>query len=76
MNLLIKRCPSNPEVRSLTEQTAAILRQRLGISPRIINGRAAEFSVYVDGVPVMILDSRSLPWPEEVEAAVQSMVTA
>jgi hypothetical protein len=73
MNTIIKRCPSNPEVGILTEQVARVMRQRLGIAPRIINGRAGEFSVYVDGVPVIMCDSQSLPWPEEVEAAVQSL---
>ncbi|WP_020470613.1 hypothetical protein [Zavarzinella formosa] len=71
MNTVIKRCPSCPTIRARAEEIVSSLEKDLDIDVATQDGAKGEFTVLVDGVPLLQRDGETLPSVEEVEAAVQ-----
>jgi hypothetical protein len=74
--VIIKRCPVCPTIRSQAEGIADALRNELHQTARIEDGERGELSVLVDGVPVIQRQGDDLPSADEVEAAVRNAVPA
>jgi len=75
-DVVIKRCPVCPSIRSQVETIKSALQTDLHISPRVENGAKGELSVFVDGIPMIQRTGDDLPTSEEVEAAVRNAVPA
>jgi hypothetical protein len=75
-DIVIKRCPVCPSVRSRVEDITTALRDDLHVSARVADGAMGELSVFVDGVPVIQRAGDDLPTYDEVEAAVRNATAA
>jgi hypothetical protein len=75
-NVVIQRCPTCPNIRSHAQQISLALSQDLNVKAGIVDGAKGEFSVLVDGVPVLQRNGDSLPTWLEVEGAVANAVSA
>lgn len=75
-NVVIKRCPVCPSIRSQVEGITTALRNDLRVSARVEDGVQGELSVYADGVPVIQRTADYLPSADEVEAAVRNAAPA
>jgi predicted Rdx family selenoprotein len=73
-SIIIKRCPASPTIRSFTQQIVTALADDFRMNARIEDGVHGEFTVCVDGVPVIQRTGDALPSPEEVEAAVRNAI--
>jgi hypothetical protein len=49
---------------------AALIRERLGLEPRLVEGGRGEFTVWVDGERVAQKDASGFPSDDEILAAV------
>jgi hypothetical protein len=75
-NVIIKRCPVCPTIRSHTQQIVKALADDFGMKVRVEDGVKGEFAVYAGGVPVLQRNGDTLPSPDEVEAAVGNAIPA
>jgi hypothetical protein len=73
-DVVIKRCPACPSIRSQVEEIAAALRNDLHVTARIEDGARGELSVFVDGSPVIRKVGDDLPSAGDVEEAVRGAV--
>ncbi len=75
-NIVIRRCPVCNGIRKHAQEALATLEHDLGVDARIEDGAKGEFSVLVDGAPVLQRGGDSLPSMDEVEAAVANAAPA
>ena len=73
-NIVIKRCPACPTIRSFTQQIISALADDFRMNATVEDGVNGEFAVFVDGVPVLQRNVDALPSLDEVEAAVRNAV--
>jgi hypothetical protein len=66
----IRRCSGSPAIRHRTQAVADSLRRDLRVQVDVINGRSGEFTVLVDGAPVLHRTGDTLPSIGEVEDVV------
>ena len=52
-NIVIKRCPVCPAIRSFTQQMVTALANVFRMNAQVVDGVNGEFAVFVDGVPVL-----------------------
>jgi hypothetical protein len=75
-NVIIKRCPVCPTIKSQAIGIAMNVEQEMGIPVVTEDGEKGELSVFVDGVPVIQRTGDDLPTTDEVEAAVKNALPA
>jgi len=75
-DVVIARCPVCPTIGSHAQQIVSALKNDIDMTVRVEDGAKGEFSVLVDGVPVLQRNGDSLPSAEEVEAAVMNTMPA
>ena len=73
-NIVIKRCPVCPTIRSFTQQMVTALADDFRMNAQVVDGVHGEFAVFVDGVPVLQKKVDALPSLDEVEAAIRNAV--
>lgn len=74
-DIVIKRCPVCPNIGKKAQEVVAALNDDMGTSARIEEGAKGEFSVLVDGIPVLQRNGDTLPTVFEVETAVNNAIT-
>jgi hypothetical protein len=70
-NVVIKHCPVCPEVANLAQLVSDALGRNLGVCTGLRDGAKGEFTVLVNGSPVIEESSDTLPAIEDVLAAVR-----
>jgi predicted Rdx family selenoprotein len=70
-NVVIKHCPVCPEVFHLAQECLDVLGRNLGMSATLRDGAPGEFTVLVNGIPVIEESRETLPTVEEVESTVR-----
>ena len=70
-NVIIKHCPDSPEIACFAQEAADALGRNLGISAGLKDGAKGEFTVLVNGLPVIEESGDTLPTIEEVQTAVR-----
>lgn len=73
--IVIRRCPINPAVRMHAVELMSRLLTGSGLKARIEDGVVDDFSIWVDGIPMLQRSDVTLPRVEEVEAAVQNALS-
>jgi hypothetical protein len=74
--VLIRRCPTCPNIGSLTDSLLAALGNEEDVQVHVEDGAKGEFTVEVDGRKVATPKGEMLPTVAEVVSAVQSNVGA
>ncbi|WP_084760218.1 hypothetical protein [Zavarzinella formosa] len=71
MKTVIRRCVTCPTIRGHARNLAAFLWSGMGIRVDVEDGGFGEFTVLANGVSIIAREGDFLPWPEEVESALQ-----
>jgi predicted Rdx family selenoprotein len=70
-NVIIKHCPVCPEIASFAQEASDVLGRNLGITAGLRDGAKGEFTILVNGMPVIEESRDTLPTLEEVLSAVR-----
>ena len=70
--IVIRRCPLSPQIDAHAQGINRALMKDYGRFASVEDGEENEFSLLVDGLPVLQRTDNCLPSVEEVESAIQN----
>ena len=70
-NVVIKHCPVCPEIANFAQEASDALSRNLGVVAGLRDGAKGEFTVLVNGLPVIEESGDTLPNIDEVVATVR-----
>lgn len=73
-SIVIKHCPICSNAGERADDLAAVLKSIFGLTVRVEEGAEGEFTIAVNGLPVIERSDAALPTVEEAEVAVRNAV--